>query len=129
MDLSTPPFGRFVRIIALICLVLGLNDAARLTGVSLGATSPLAVLGPTSFVFLAIFALARLFAAVGLWMKANWGAVLLVAATVVELVVFISGQGVVQMSIFGFIVRLLLAAGVVTILFFSWRVARSRIQD
>ena len=79
MDFSAPPIAIYIRIVAIISLLLGLNDAARLLGVNLGEVSPIATMGMTGFVYLAIFALARLFAAVGLWIKASWGAVLLVA--------------------------------------------------
>ena len=85
MDFNSPIGGRYVRIVAIIALLLGLNDASRLLGVSTGAQSPIEILGGTGFVYLSIFAMARLFAAVGLWIRASWGAVLLVALNVVGL--------------------------------------------
>ena len=85
MDLKSELAGRYLRIIAIIALLLGLADAARLLGVSTGAQSPITQLGPMGFSYLAAFSIARLFAAVGLWIRASWGAVLLVIATVVEL--------------------------------------------
>ena len=66
MDFNTPFASRYIRVVALISLLLGLNDAARLLGVTTGSQSPLDLLGVTGFVYLSIFALARLFAAVGL---------------------------------------------------------------
>jgi hypothetical protein len=125
LDLSVEPIGRYVRIISIIALLLGLNDAARLLGVSLGAESPIAALGVRAFVFLAAFTLALLFAAVGLWIKASWGAVLLVAATAIELTLFLSGSRDVAMTIYGFGVRLVLLAGIVAILVLSLRLRRA----
>ncbi|MHB1109222.1 MAG: hypothetical protein ACYCZU_02710, partial [Devosia sp.] len=102
MDFKSDISGRYVRIVAIIALLLGLSDASRLLGVSTGAVSPLTMLGTTGFVYLTIFALARLFAAVGLWIKASWGAVLLVGATAVELTLYLMGSQDVQMTAFGF---------------------------
>lgn len=126
MDFKTDIFGRYVRVVAIIALLLGLSDAARLLGVSTGAESPLAALGTTGFVYLAVFALARLFAAVGLWIKASWGAVLLVGATTVELLLYLMGSKDVQMSAFGFAVRLVLLVSIVLIFILGLRLRRAR---
>ena len=129
MDFNAPPIGIYIRIVALISLMLGLNDAARLLGVNLGAVSPIAAMGMTGFVYLAIFALARLFAAVGLWIKASWGAVLLVGATTVELALYILGSADVDMSAIGFAVRLVLLASITIIFVLSIRLRRAGAAD
>lgn len=129
MDFNAQPIGIYIRIVAIISLLLGLNDASRLLGVNLGATSPIAVMGMTGFVYLAIFSLARLFAAVGLWIKASWGAVLLVASTLVELVLYLSGSPDVTMSAFGFAVRLVLLAAILVIFIIGIRMSRARASD
>lgn len=129
MDFNAQPIGIYIRIVAIIGLLLGLNDAARLLGVNLGAVSPISTLGMTGFVYLAIFALARLFAAVGLWIKASWGAVLLVGATVVELGLYLAGNPDVRMTAFGFAVRVVLLASIVIIFFLSVRLSRARAAD
>lgn len=129
MHLNAQPFGIYIRIVAMISLALGLNDAARLLGVNLGAVSPLAELGIAGFVYLAIFALARLFAAVGLWIKASWGAVLLVGSTCVELLFYLMGSPDVQMSAIGFAVRLVLLAAILIIFVLSVRIRRARAAD
>lgn len=129
MDFNAQPIGIYIRIVAIISLLLGLNDASRLLGVNLGSVSPLEVMGTTGFVYLAIFALARLFAAVGLWIKASWGAVLLVASTLVELVLYLSGSPDVTMSAFGFAVRLLLLAAILIIFIIGIRMSRARASD
>lgn len=126
MDFKGDISGRYIRIVAIIALLLGLSDASRLLGVSSGAVSPLTVLGTTGFVYLAVFALARLFAAVGLWIKASWGAVLLVGSTGVELALYLMGSRDVQMSAFGFAVRLVLLVSIVLIFILGLRLRRAR---
>ncbi len=128
MDFNTPIGGRYVRIVAIIALLLGLNDAARLLGVSTGPQSPLEILGAAGFTYLAIFAMARLFAAVGLWLRASWGAVLLVGATVIELGMYLFGNRDIEMTALGFAVRLVLLTSVVVIFVLSFRM-RQRAHD
>lgn len=129
MEFSYEMSLRIARVIAIITLLLGLNDAARLLGISLGETSPIAVMGVTGFVYLAIFALSRLFAAVGLWINASWGAVMLFVATGVELGLFLSGNPDVQVSVFGLIVRALLMIGIVVLLVLSILRRRANSHD
>jgi hypothetical protein len=129
MDFKAPIAGRYVRIVAIIALLLGLSDAARLLGVSGGsAESPLVTLGAAGFTYLAIFCLARLFAAVGLWIRASWGAVLLVGATLLELGMYVLGNRDVQMSALGFAVRVVLLASIILIFLLSLRF-RERAHD
>ncbi|MGN6157174.1 MAG: DUF6163 family protein [Devosia sp.] len=128
MDFNTPIAGRYVRIVAIISLLLGLNDASRLLGVSTGAQSPIDILGVTGFVYLAVFSMAQLFAAVGLWIRASWGAVLLVAATVLELGMYLLGSKDVQMSALGFAIRLVLLVSIVVVFVLSIRM-RERAHD
>jgi hypothetical protein len=129
MDFNAQPIGIYVRIVAIISLLLGLNDASRLLGVNLGSVSPIAAMGMTGFVYLSIFALARLFAAVGLWIKASWGAVLLVGVTVVELALYLMGSTDVGMSAFGFAVRVALLAAIVVIFVLAFRLDQARSTD
>jgi hypothetical protein len=129
MDFKSEPAGRYIRIVAIISLLLGLNDAARLLGVSQGSVSPIDTIGMTGFVYLSIFCLARLFAAVGLWIKASWGAVLLVGATAVELVMLLIGNKDVQINVFGLGVRLLLLIAILLIFILGTRWERERVHD
>lgn len=129
MDFNAPPIAVYIRIVAIISLLLGLNDAARLLGVNLGAVSPISTLGMAGFAWLATFGLARLFAAVGLWIKASWGAVLLVGATGVELLLYLMGNPDVRMTAFGFAVRLVLLASIIIIFVLSIRLKRARAAD
>jgi len=125
MDFKSELAGRYLRIVAIIALLLGLSDASRLLGVSSGAASPITELGATGFAYLAVFCLARLFAAVGLWIRASWGAVLLGIATTIELLMYLFGNRDVTISALGFAVRLLLLVSVAALLFLSLRMRRA----
>jgi uncharacterized membrane protein (DUF2068 family) len=129
MDFNTPLAGRYVRILSIIALLLGLSDAARLLGVATGEASPLTLLGPAGFTYLSIFALSRLFAAVGLWIKASWGAVLLFGVTALELGMYLGGNKDVQMSMPGFSIRLVLLVSLVVVFFLNFRLRRQRARD
>lgn len=129
MEFNAPFIGRYIRIVAIISLILGLNDAARLLGVDLGAVSPIATMGLNGFVYLAIFSLARLFAAVGLWIKASWGAVLLVSSTAIELGMYLMGSPDVRLSVVGFVVRLILLISILIIFVLGVRLRRAQAGD
>lgn len=129
MQFKAEQAGIYIRIVALISLALGLSDASRLLGVQSGDDSPIAAMGLSAFVWLSIFALARLFAAVGLWIKASWGGVLLVGATGVELALYLAGSQDVQMTTFGFVVRVILLASIALILLLGFRMRRAAAHD
>jgi hypothetical protein len=129
MLFKSPQLGLYIRIVALLSLALGLSDAGRLLGVNLGATSPVDVLGQAGFIYLGIFSAARLFAGVGLWLKASWGAVLLVGATVAEMTLYIAGSPDIRMSAFGFAVRIVLLAAILIIFALSLRFSRAQSAD
>lgn len=129
MLFKSPQLGLYIRIVALLSLALGLSDAGRLLGVNLGATSPVDVLGSAGFIYLGIFSAARLFAGVGLWLKASWGAVLLVGATVAEMTLYIAGSPDIRMSAFGFAVRIVLLAAILIIFALSLRFSRAQSAD
>ncbi|CAN7235086.1 MULTISPECIES: hypothetical protein [unclassified Devosia] len=129
MSFKSPQLGLYIRVVALLSLALGLSDAGRLLGVNLGATSPVAVLGPVGFVLLGIFSLARLFAGVGLWLKASWGAVLLVGSTTAELALYLAGSPDIRMSAFGFAVRIVLLVAISVIFALSFRFTRAQAAD
>ncbi len=126
MLFQAPGLAIYTRIIAVLSLFLGLSDAARLLGVGTGATSPIAILGFSGFAYLAVFSLARLFAAVGLWINASWGAVLLVAATSVELALYAAGNSDIRMSAIGFALRIALLGSIIVIFALSLRFHRAQ---
>ncbi|MBJ6986825.1 MULTISPECIES: hypothetical protein [unclassified Devosia] len=125
MLFPAPNHGLYIRIVALFTLALGLSDAARLLGVSTVGVSPMEHMGATAFTYLGGFCIARLFAAVGLWLKSSWGAVLVVAATVFELALYLSGNPDVRMSMAGFFVRILLLLAIVLIFALTLRLKRA----
>jgi len=125
MDFKSELAGRYLRIVAIIALLLGLSDAARLLGVSSGAQSPITELGAAGFAYLAVFCLARLFAAVGLWIRASWGAVLLGISTTIELLMYLLGHLDVTISMVGFGIRVVLLVSVAVLLFLSFRMRRA----
>lgn len=124
MDLKSEIAVRFLRIIAIIALLVGLGDAARLLGVA-SDVSPLQELGAAGFVYLSVFCLARLFAAVGMWIGASWGSVLLVGATSVELIMFLAGNRDVHLDLIGFAIRLLLVLVIAVLFLLSLRLRRA----
>lgn len=128
MLFQAPSLGIYIRVVAILSLLLGLNDAARLLGVNLGATSPITAMGFNAFVLLGLFAMARLFAAVGLWIKASWGAVLLIGATAVEILLYLTGSPDIRMSVIGFGMRLVLLAAIVLIFGLSIRFSRAQAE-
>jgi hypothetical protein len=128
-DLDSPIGGRYVRIVAVIALLLGLSDAARLLGVNSGGSSPLAEMGVPAFTYLAVFCIGRLFAAVGLWIQSSWGAILLVSATAIELGLYLFGNQAVQLSALGFAVRLVLLVAICLIFVLTFQFNRERAHD
>ena len=62
----------------------------------------------------------------GLWIRASWGAVLLLGATTIEVGLFLSGNPNVQMDIPGFILRVLLVAAMAAMLLLSFRLRRAQ---
>ena len=131
MDFNSPIAARYVRIVAIISLLLGLYDASRLLGVSGRAEDPLVTFGAAGFAYLATFALAQLFAAVGLWIRSSWGGVILIAATTLQLGMFLFGNGDIQrqMTPLGFAVRLVLLIAMTLILVLGMRFNRDRAHD
>ena len=125
MLFQAPSLGLYIRIVAILTLLLGLSDTARLLGVNLGAVNPIATMGLPAFAFLTVFSVARLFAAVGLWIKASWGAVLLIGATTVELGLYLFGSADVRMSAIGFAMRIALLASILIIFGLSLRFNRA----
>ena len=110
-----------LRIMAAICLTLALLDATRLLGVNLGDLSPLSFFGVTGFVLLAVFTIFRLFAAVGMWIDAGWGAPLLIGVTVIEIVLLIFGNPDVSVTFLGLAIRMILLFGVAAYFYLRFR--------
>lgn len=102
------------RVLAGLCLYVGLALAARLLGVGTGSQNPLLVLGVATFIWFAIFTLGYLFAAVGIWMGSAWGLVVAIGTTLTEIILAMLGEPAVRLSTLDFLlalVVLILAAG------------------
>ncbi len=120
---------RFTRIIALLALMTALIDAGRLLGIGSGGASPIAMFSVSGFVLLSIFTVARMFAAVGMWIESNWGTAVLFLGTLIELVLFLSGTVRLDVGVFGFGLRLILLAGATLLLIQAFRNWRAAIHD
>lgn len=122
-------FKPIIRLIAILALFNGLFDAARLLGVGAGDVSPLQIFGIGGFATLLAFTIARLFAAVGMWIYSNWGAPLLFGATLAELIIFLFAIVKLDIGLVGFGFRLVELAGAILVLWLAWRARRETTQD
>jgi hypothetical protein len=107
------------RVLAVLCLYIGLALAARLLGVGTGSQSPLLLLGGATFSWLAVFTLGYLFAAVGIWIGLTWGYVIAIGTTFTEIVLVILGDPAVRLSNGDFLMALfvlVLAAGLFVVI-------------
>lgn len=117
------------RTIAVLALVNSLGDAARLLGVGSGTTSPFEIFGITGFALMGAFAVARLFAAVGMWIRSTWGTPLLLGTTFIELALFLIATVQLNIGVVGFVARLIQLVGTTLILWTAFRVWRQGIHD
>lgn len=112
------------RIVAGISLFVGLANVLRAFGTFGDAYNPIEQYGQFGFSVLVITGLLRLFAAVGLWAYATWGAALLLIASLIELILIFLAITIVVISPLGF--------GLSVLLFFSgvgllvWRYINTR---
>ena len=125
----TSMFPNLVRIIATLALFSGLSDAGRLLGIGAGTANPLELFGVTGFSLLGGFTIARLFAAVGMWIQSTWGTPLLLGATLLELIVYLSGAIPTAIGGFGFLLRLVQLVGAILIMWTVFRNWRQGIHD
>lgn len=129
MTINAEWSARAAGVLALISLAIGLIDAARLGGLESGVAGPVAHYGATGFTLLAIFAVMRLFAAVGLWMRARWGLVLLASATGVELGLSLAGSSWVTLGLMGFVIKGVVFLATIALLLFSRLFALRQFAD
>ena len=122
-------FKSIIRQIALLALLNALFDAARLLGVGSGDISPLQIFGIAGFATLLGFTIARLFAAVGMWIHSNWGTPLLFGTTLAELIVFMFDVVKLDIGLIGFAARLVELAGTILVLWLAYRSHREGIHD
>ena len=117
------------RQIAILALLNGILDAGRLLGVGAGDVDPLAKYSVAGFTVLGIFALSRIFAAVGMWIQSNWGTPLLFGITLAELVIYLFSSIRLEIGLIGFVARLIELVGTLLILWFAFRAWRSSLHD
>ncbi|VAW23523.1 hypothetical protein MNBD_ALPHA12-208 [hydrothermal vent metagenome] len=122
-------FKPIIRLIAVLALLNGLADAARLLGMGAGDVSPLQTYGIAGFATLLSFTIARLFAAVGMWIYSNWGAPLLFGTTLAELIIFLLSIVKLDIGLLGFGVRLIELAGAILVLWLAYRTHREGLHD
>jgi hypothetical protein len=116
-------------LLALMCLVIGLGDAATLVGLHSGSLSPVVELGTTGFIVLACFTIARLFASVGIWINASWGGVLLVSTALLELIAIAMGISTAPYTMLGLGFRILVALLVAIVFFKAWWQVHKSVHD
>ena len=117
------------RQIAIVALLNGIVDVGRLLGVGNGEANPFDMYSVVGFALLGGFALARLFAAVGMWISSNWGTPLLLGVTVSELMIYLAGYIRLDIGLFGFAARLIEVVGALLILWFIYRQWRAENHD
>lgn len=116
-------------LLALICLIIGLSDAGILVGLRSGAENPAVLLGTTGFILLAGFTIARLFAAVGIWIDSSWGGMLLVSTAILELAAIAAKISTAPYSTLGISIRILLAIAVAYVFLSRWWRVRKSVHD
>lgn len=121
--------SRIIRILALTNLFNALLDAARLLGIGASSDSPMDMMGQSDFAFLMAFTLSRLFAAVGMWIFATWGTILLMLTSLIELILL--GAGVVDLEIgfLGWVLRVIVLLGTTFVLAMAFRTWRLSVHD
>ncbi|HHB82805.1 MAG TPA: hypothetical protein ENK61_04950 [Devosia sp.] len=117
------------RQIAIVALLNGIVDVGRLLGVGNGAANPFDMYSVAGFALLGGFALARVFAAVGMWINSNWGTPLLLGVTTSELMIYLAGYIRLDIGLFGFAARLIEVMGALLILWFFFRRWRAENHD
>lgn len=125
MDFRSALPAQALRVISVITLIMGLVDAGTLLGLPHGDVSPLTTLGTAGFTWMAMFCIAHLFAAVGLWIRASWGAVTLNGAFLLELILTAVGNPHFRLDIFGILLRIVIMAALSALLFVNWRARRA----
>ena len=81
------------------------------------------------FIVLTLLCVMRLFAAVGLWIQVRWGALLLLASLVIELVLHLTGSGWVTLTLLGFIFKLATMLATIALVALAQLVVQRHIVD
>jgi len=119
--------NKLTLLLALLALLNGIVDAARLSGFGLGSLDPMQVFTVSGFAVLGSFAIARIISGVGMWIKSNWGTPLLFGTTIIELSIYLSGLASLDIGLLGFVSRLLQLAGsmfILVLLYKTWQAGK-----
>jgi len=114
------------RAVASVSLFVGLANALHALGASGNVTNPVDGYGELAFGILVIVAILRLFAAVGLWAFATWGAFLLAFASVFEMALVVLGGARMIVTPAGFGISILLLASAIGLM--VWRFLNIKMQ-
>lgn len=126
MDSRNDPTALLARILAIVSLFVGLGDAAAVLGIGAAASGQASTAG---FIFLTALSVTRLFAAVGLWIGMQWGALVLLASLVIEIALYLSGSDWVRLSLWGFIFKLAILLATIGIFGFAQVLGRRHAAD
>lgn len=124
MDFKSSLPTRILRVVAIVTLIMGLADAAQLVGLGQGDRSPLATLGVAGFTWLGIFCVAHLCASVGLWIKASWGAVTLMGACLMALILTFVDSADFSVDLWGGLLRGVIIIVLAGLMALNWRARR-----
>ncbi|MFT6659625.1 hypothetical protein [Maritalea sp.] len=114
------------RVVASVSLFVGLANALHALGVSGNMLDPVGGFNQLVFATMITIACLRLFAAVGLWAYATWGAFLLLFASFIEIGLVVVGSARMMVTAAGFGLSILLLASAIGLL--VWRVLNFRMQ-
>ncbi len=113
-----------LRILAIICLILGLREAAHFLTQPSDEISLLNEIGVWGFFLSLSFLVFRLLASVGMWIKAKWGAPLALIIVIVEFALFFLSPLQFYISTIGVSIRVILVLGLIAyfaIIYLTWR--------
>lgn len=129
MQARSDTIGLLTRILAIMSLLIGLSDATAVLGLGSGGASPYQTLGGAGFILLVCLTVTRLFAAVGLWIRMQWGAVVLLASLIVEFALHFTGNGWIALSLWGFIFKTATLLATIALLGLSQILLRRQVAD
>ncbi len=113
-----------LRILAIICLILGIREGAHFLTQPSDEISLLNEIGVWGFFLSLSFLVFRLLASVGMWIKAKWGAPLTLIIIIVEFALFFLSPLQFYISTVGISIRIVLVLGLIVyfaIIYLAWR--------
>ncbi len=124
MTLSGITNSYLIRILAIISLFLSLREAAHFLTAPVGSHGSLENLGAFAFFLSLAFIMFRLFASVGMWINAKWGALLAIVIITLEFLILSFSVSNIYISNTGIYIRIGLALGLVLYFALSYIIRR-----